>query len=219
MIFSACAADTTNEPNYFTRVWQVENGLPQNKIPSVVQTHDGYLWVGTYSGLARFDGVRFTVFDKKNTPGLHSQRVTALFESTDGTLWIGHESGEVTTCKDGKFQPLKILAAWDTRKISAITADEDGDVWLLNASGLLARVRDGLVRSPQTGPATKLLSLTRDNRGAIWVARDGRLSVLEHAQLRAVQLDWPLTNSTYVQGIGASRDGGLWVASNGRIRK
>ena len=49
-------------PNYFTRTWQVEDGLPQNKVTAVVQTRDGYLWVGTYNGLARFDGVRFTVF-------------------------------------------------------------------------------------------------------------------------------------------------------------
>ena len=50
-------------PNYFTRTWQVEQGLPQNKVTAVLQTRDGYLWVGTYNGLARFDGVRFTVFD------------------------------------------------------------------------------------------------------------------------------------------------------------
>ena len=219
LLVSARAAAATNVPNYFTRVWQVEKGLPQNKVTAVVQTQDGYLWVGTYSGLARFDGVRFTVFDNKNTPELHSSRVTSLFESSDGTLWIGQENGGVTTCKNGKFQPVKIRAAWINQKISGITADESGDVWLLNGNGLLARIRDGLMLSPETGTATKLLSLARANNGAIWVARDGRLSVLEHAQLRPVYPDWPLTNSTYVQGIGASRDGGLWVASNGRIRK
>jgi signal transduction histidine kinase/ligand-binding sensor domain-containing protein len=219
LVVCALAAEATPPPNYFTRVWQVEQGLPQNKITSVVQTHDGYLWVGTYSGLARFDGVRFTVFDKKDTPGLHSQRVTSLFEAADGTLWIGHENGEVTTSKDGKFQPVTIRAAWASRKISAITADAAGDLWLLNANALLARIRDGLVLSPESGLATKLLSFARATNGAIWVARDGRLSVLEHGQLRVVHPDWPLTNSTYVQGIGASRDGGLWVASNGRIRK
>jgi hypothetical protein len=55
-IFSALAAP----PNYFTRTWQVEQGLPQNKVTAVVQTRDGYLWVGTYNELAWFDGVRFT---------------------------------------------------------------------------------------------------------------------------------------------------------------
>ena len=90
-ICSAMAA-----PDYFTRTWQVEQGLPQNKVTAVVQTHDGYLWVGTYNGLARFDGIRFTVFDDNNTPELHSSRITSLFEADDGTLWIGTESGDVS---------------------------------------------------------------------------------------------------------------------------
>ena len=215
---SALAAGATNAPNYFMRVWQVENGLPQNKVTAVVQTHDGYLWVGTYSGLARFDGMRFTVFDDKNTLEMHSSRVTSLFESGDGTLWIGHENGAVTTCKDGKFRAVEIHAAWSSGKIYAITADENGDVWLLNEVGLLARVRDGLVLSPPAGAAVKLLSLARSTNGTIWVARDGRMSVLEHGQLRVFQDDGSVTN-TYVQGICASRDGGLWVSSNGHLHK
>ena len=68
-------------PNYFIRAWQVENGLPQNKVTAVLQTRDGYLWLGTYSGLARFDGVKFKVFDDNNTPELHSSRVTSLCEA------------------------------------------------------------------------------------------------------------------------------------------
>ena len=82
-------------PNYFTRTWQVEQGLPQNKVTAVMQTRDGYLWLGTYNGLARFDGVRFTVFNDNNTPELRSSRITSLFETADGTLWIGTESGDV----------------------------------------------------------------------------------------------------------------------------
>src|ERR1019366_5733878 len=74
-LFSAPAAP----PNYFTRAWQVEQGLPQNKVTAVVQTRDGYLWLGTYNGLARFDGVRFTVFNDNNTPELRSSRITSLF--------------------------------------------------------------------------------------------------------------------------------------------
>src|SRR5260370_17782767 len=57
---------------YYVHVWQTEDGLPGNAVPAVAQTHDGYLWVCTYDGLARFDGVRFTVFDDINTPGLRN---------------------------------------------------------------------------------------------------------------------------------------------------
>ena len=215
---SGVAAVSSNAPNFFVRVWPVERGLPQNKVTAVVQTRDGYLWVGTYSGLARFDGVNFKVFNEKNTPPMRSSRVTALFESGDGTLWIGHENGTVTACRDGIFSPVEIHATWGGGKIYAITADEAGDLWLLSETGLLARVRDGFVLAPQAGTATKLLSLARTTNGVIWIARDGRLSVLERGELRVIQLDSPPTNF-YVQGICASHDGGLWVAGEGRIRK
>jgi len=90
------ATPVSASPNYLVRAWQAEQGLPQNKVTAVLQTRAGYLWVGTYSGLARFDGVRFTVFDGNNTPELRNSRVTSLFESPDGTLWIGDESGQIT---------------------------------------------------------------------------------------------------------------------------
>jgi ligand-binding sensor domain-containing protein/signal transduction histidine kinase len=199
------------------RVWQVEEGLPQNTVTSVVQTRDGYLWIGTYSGLTRFDGVRFVVFDDKNTPEFHDRRITSLFESSDGTLWIGHENGQVTTYKTGKFRAVNTRAASSRSKIHSISTDEAGDVWLLNESGLLTRLRDGQTLSPQAGNS-KFLNLAHSTNGIIWVARDGCLSVLVHDQLRIIPLGEPITNS-YVQGVCPSRDGGLWVSSNGRIRK
>src|SRR5205814_1011613 len=105
--FPAAAAST-----YFTRTWQIEQGLPQNKVTAVVQTRDGYLWAGTFNGLARFDGVRFTVFDDNNTPELHSSRITSLFEAGDGALWIGTESGDVSRYQDGHFVAVPLHANW-----------------------------------------------------------------------------------------------------------
>jgi signal transduction histidine kinase/ligand-binding sensor domain-containing protein len=206
-------------PNYFTRTWQVENGLPQNKVTAVTQTHDGYLWLGTYGGLARFDGVQFKVFDDNNTPALHGSRVTSLFEAADGTLWIGDESGRVTQYKNGRFEAVEFHPDWSGGKIYDIASDETGDIWVLNESGLLARVRDGLVLTPETGTASKLVDMARSANGTIWVARDGRVSVLEKGHLRPLELNGAGVQNTYVMGIGASRDGGLWMAVDGRIRK
>lgn len=207
-------------PNYFVRAWQAEQGLPQSKVTAVVQGHDGYLWVGTYSGLARFDGVRFVVFDENNTPALRSSRVTSLFESADGVLWIGDESGQVTQYKNGQFKAVEFHPAWNGGKIYDIASDGAGDVWLLNESGQLARVRDGQVLAPEAGPVAKLVDMTRSAWGTIWIAREGRVSVLKRDQVHPLQFEGA-ENATYpyIQGIGASRDNGLWVASDGRIRK
>src|SRR6185312_3740480 len=75
--------------------WTADNGLPQNSVREIVQTQDGYLWFTTFDGLVRFDGVRFTVFKKSNSPGLPSNRFVSLFEDRSGDLWAGLETGEV----------------------------------------------------------------------------------------------------------------------------
>ncbi|MGA2853074.1 MAG: two-component regulator propeller domain-containing protein [Verrucomicrobiota bacterium] len=224
LVFAAIASfcfPVAAAPNYFTRIWQVEQGLPQNKVTAVVQTRDGYLWVGTYNGLARFDGVRFTVFDEKNTRELHSRRITSLFEATDGTIWIGTESGDVSQYKDGHFSSVPLRGNWGDGKIYAITADDAGDVWLMNGAGELARARDGKVLSPPSGTVTNVVSLTRGRDGTVWVNREGRVSLLKQGQLLPVELSEPgsKTYLTFIQGIAASRDGGLWVTSSGNIRK
>ena len=201
-------------PNYFTRTWQVEQGLPQNKVTAVVQTRDGYLWVGTYNGLARFDGVRFTVFDENNTPELHSSRITSLFESADGTLWIGTESGDVLQFQDGRFTGVPLHVNWSGGKIYAISADNAGDIWLLNEAGELARVRDGRLLLPAAGSVTKVVSLARAEDGTIWVEREGVVSALKDGRLTV-----EVSTNDYVQGICAARGGGFWVACNSGIRK
>src|ERR1700737_4285582 len=60
--------------------WTADNGLPQNSVSGIVQTRDGYLWLATVDGLARFDGVRFTVFNKSNSPGYINNRFPTLFQ-------------------------------------------------------------------------------------------------------------------------------------------
>ncbi|HMP80810.1 MAG TPA: two-component regulator propeller domain-containing protein, partial [Pirellulaceae bacterium] len=112
--------------NFVIRSWYAEDGLPQNAVTAAVQTRDGYLWLGTYTGLVRFDGVRFVVFDDHNTPALKNGRITSLYESADGTLWIGHETGNVTRFKAGRFEAVPIKAAWNGGKISGIGADNQG---------------------------------------------------------------------------------------------
>src|SRR5579864_8276955 len=62
-------ADEARIPSYFLRTWKTDRGLPDNAVAAVTQTHDGYIWVGTYGGLVRFDGVAFTAFNSLNEPG------------------------------------------------------------------------------------------------------------------------------------------------------
>ncbi len=77
---------------YAHQVWKTDAGLPQNSIQSILQTRDGYLWLGTERGLVRFDGVQFTVFDKGNTPGLRNSNAQTLFQDRAGDS-LGRDVG------------------------------------------------------------------------------------------------------------------------------
>ena len=216
LVANALAADAgdTNSPSYFIRSWKTENGLPDNAVTAAVQTRDGYLWLGTYGGLVRFDGAHFKVFNSANEPQLQSDRITGLFEDSKGVLWIGHERGDLTSFHDGKFTAENVHETGVRRKIPVIGEDDDGDIWLLNEEGTLLRVRDSTTYALPN--SVGVVGMVRDNGGKLWVTSGGKLATLEHGQL--------LTNDSalygnYVLGICASRDGGLWVVSDGAVKK
>src|SRR5215471_13061796 len=96
-------AASTGTGDYLIDVWTSENGLPNSSVTAIGQTLDGYLWVGTYNGLARFDGVRFKNFDPASTPELKNPRIFGLFTDPRGTLWISTFDGSVTSYRDGAF--------------------------------------------------------------------------------------------------------------------
>jgi ligand-binding sensor domain-containing protein/signal transduction histidine kinase len=218
LILTLFAREARGTSNYFTHLWQTEDGLPQNAVTSIIQTRDGYLWLGTYGGLARFDGIRFTRFDPSSYPQLKSSRVTSLLEDRDGYLWVGHETGEVVRFKQGRFEEMQVPSGWKGKKIVAICEDELSDFWLVSDEGLMSRLRDGLLLVPRAGGALGLVGIANDVAGHIWIARHGALSKMQHGKLVPMALDESGAD-TYVQGICPSRDGGLWVSFDGQIRK
>ncbi|MCP5103112.1 MAG: hypothetical protein GY950_07030, partial [bacterium] len=76
-----------------TEFYTTEDGLPQDTMTAIEQSSDGYLWLGTYEGLVRFDGIHFTIFNKANTPEMKSNTIKALFKDSDHGLWIGTTHG------------------------------------------------------------------------------------------------------------------------------
>lgn len=90
------------------KTWNTESGLPQNSINSIAQTQDGYIWLATRDGLARFDGVRFKIFQKANTPELPNNRLWSLFADAAGRLWIFAEnSDQLVVYEKGSFRNFR----------------------------------------------------------------------------------------------------------------
>lgn len=202
-----------------TGSWHVEAGWQEDTVTSVLQSREGYLWLGTYHGLVRYDGVRFSVFDSGNTPGLQNAVITSLYEAPDGVLWIGHETGQLTRFFQGQFQSVPLGTNWPGGAVEDITTDEEQNLWLLSVSGSLFRVRDGkLLSTAAAGQTAQNVSLARAPGGQTWIVNDGRLSMLQGGEL--VPFAFPDARpGDYYERILLSRDGGLWVVANGRLRK
>ena len=152
-------------------VWTTENGLPQNSVNAIVQTRDGYLWLATMDGLARFDGVRFTVFNRANTQGIKSNRLTALCEDGEGGLWIGTEDSGVIRYKDGVFTTYTTA--------EGLPGDQVYEIHFAPESLLLVHTGKGVVRwdgaqfVPYTADNERFTRLqdgpsTVDDEGGLW---------------------------------------------------
>src|SRR5262249_58995499 len=120
-------AEPPSAPPLGHRAWDAESGLPQNSVQAIVQGSDGFLWIATQSGLARFDGIRFQVFEPATSPGLPDLDVRSLAQSGDGTLWIGTFSG-LASYRDGAFRSAPIAGQEDSHVFALRTAP-DGTVW------------------------------------------------------------------------------------------
>src|SRR4051794_31221929 len=97
-----CFAIASVRAQYRIDQWTADDGLPQNSVYGIVQTHDGYLWLATLDGLARFDGVHFKVFNKSNSPGIINNRFVSLFETAGGDLWGGTEESGAVRYRSGR---------------------------------------------------------------------------------------------------------------------
>ena len=116
---------------YHIDSWTTENGLPQNVIRDICQSPDGYLWLATMDGLVRFDGVRFTVFNRSNMAGIAGNRFTSLLCLANGDIWAGTETSGLTQYHQGAFKTYTTLDGLPSDDIYDVIGDDDGRVWAL----------------------------------------------------------------------------------------
>jgi ligand-binding sensor domain-containing protein/signal transduction histidine kinase len=161
---------------YRIDVWQTSDGLPGNAVTSIKQTADGYLWIGTLNGLARFDGVRFKVFGEGS--GLPNNRVLCLLAARDGSLWIGTDGGGLASYREGTFRALTRKDGLSSDTVMALAEDAAGRIRAGTAEGLSTWTDGKFV------PDTTLASASGQPVSALTIDRDDGLWVLVGAELR-----------------------------------
>ena len=135
--WSGPALNSGSQPaEYVSRTWRTQDGLPENKIRAISQTPDGYLWAGTSSGLARFDGVRFVVYARFNTPSMTDDNIRALATARDGSLWVATDGGGLLHYKDGRFQSFGPNEGLANEFVGSVLEDRQGNVWAGTNRGL-----------------------------------------------------------------------------------
>lgn len=215
---SALALDSRRDLSQFNHdVWLTESGLPQNTVHAIAQTRDGYVWIGTEEGLARFDGIKFTVFDKQNTPQIKSNYIRTLLADRQGALWIGTAEGLVRML-DGKFTLFTTNEGLPSDTIQAVYEDRESNLWVATATGL------GVFKS---GALTKfttrerliggsIQALFEDADGALWIATPYGVARVKGDEFTNYTVRDGLASNS-VRAIQQDRDGRLWFGSLGGL--
>ncbi|MBS2024652.1 MAG: hypothetical protein JST92_19795, partial [Deltaproteobacteria bacterium] len=221
-------AQDTGVP-YLIENWDADRGLPHGSVTCLAQTHDGYLWLGTFNGLARFDGVRFTVFRPPAVP-FPEAAVLALFVDAQGTLFASG-FGWLAVRQGGEFRLLDEAHGYPKGlRVASLAQDEDERLWVGFQDGSVRRWDDGrLVEGgapglPAAGDFAGAALLVRALDHTVWLRRKDGLFHLENpargAAPSAVTSRWVEEASLRghrLLGIGAAVSGGVWLAEAERV--
>jgi signal transduction histidine kinase/CheY-like chemotaxis protein/ligand-binding sensor domain-containing protein len=202
---------------YIHESWSTVDGLPQDNVVAIAQTPDGYLWLGTEEGLARFDGVRFTVFDKSNTPELKSSFISALLVDQTGSLWIGTGGGGVLRMRDGKFVAFTTRNGLSNNSVLSLGEDREQGIWIGTEGGGVNRFKDGkfTVYNSKIGLVDDaVFSIFAARDGSVWFGTGGGLSQLKDGSFRNFTVQEGLPNKN-VRAVFEDQEGTLWVGTNG----
>lgn len=189
VLFLVCAGSPVSRglgaasADFVVRNWMNEDGLPQASVTSIIQTRDGYLWLGTFNGLVRFDGVRFTTFTTVNTPDLPSDWITFLFEDGSGYFWIGTRSG-LACWRDGKLVRASTPAKLDTAEISRMVEPQPGTLIVSTDRGIFRLgTKNEEIPVPEPEWPTRQSWLTLAPDGTIWLAHRFTLYTISGGEL------------------------------------
>lgn len=221
---NAQALDPTRAiSQYAHTAWRNRDGYFASAPSAITQTEDGYIWVGTATGLLRFDGVRFTLWTApKEGSELQSAEILSLLASRDGSLWIGTARGLARW-----YNGVLTNYASNPVHINSIHEDQGGHIWIIRS-----RIHDGTgplceavgsklnCYGKEDGiPEPQATSLALDSSENFWIGGDGEMTRwTPHSARTFPTLDRRRNYHTQIGSLAPSVDGGLWVGLSGTGR-
>ncbi|MBI2516325.1 MAG: ATP-binding protein [Opitutae bacterium] len=203
---------------YLVRSWDIETDISASGLNCLCLSREGFLWLGAFEGLIRFDGIQFTRENFPDSSPIHGNNITALWESDQGVLWIGCESGEMFSWDYHRGQLTQQPQRWPAQSVRSIAGDGRGDIWLALDTHDIVRLRDGwTLHAPPSATAS-------GNVQHLLSTSDGRLyqqfgTVL---QLQGGSKEQPYWQELQLPGVIIQRiapsPGGQWIFANDRIR-
>jgi len=208
-------AQESSFKNYVVSNWGMEEGLPQSSVNDIIQTKDGYIWLATFGGLVRFDGLSFTTFNRSNTEGLRSDRILQLFEATNGDIWITTEDGLIRY-QNKEFKSF-VLGQEEFQVYSPLTLDEDdkGRLWISSHSRIFKFEDESFIEvavSKNINEAKKALS---NNAGAILTFHKQVYRSMGDSVYQVINLEDDISNSVIISIEYPENSARYLIATNG----
>jgi signal transduction histidine kinase/ligand-binding sensor domain-containing protein/DNA-binding response OmpR family regulator len=199
---------------YVHRVWNSDDGLPQNSVQALLQTNDGYIWIGTQEGLVRFNGLEFKVFTKTNTDAIRHNDVRVLYQDRAGALWIGTFGGGLVRYQDGQFTTYTAQSGLSNNSISAILQDRQGNLWVGTDNGLNEFVGGKIVVFNRTNGLSdnRVRAIAEDREGKLVVAGRYGLDVMVNGSRIVPYLPEILSRKS-AQALFLDNGGSLWIGT------
>ncbi len=192
--------------------WQMPDGLPQSSAQTIARTPDGYLWIGTQEGLARFDGTRFTVFDSGNEPAIPSKNISSLFVDRGGQLWVGTRAG-VAVVVNGRFETLPQAGELAHAYVRTMGQGAGGRLWVGTETGLF-EIDSGHVTSYAHADGLtdeRIRAVVEDSGGSVWVGTESGL--VHRVGNRFETVKFAGSDHFSATALLADGDGSLWIGS------
>lgn len=204
-------------PQYIHDTWNVRDELPHPTVQAILQTRDGYIWLGTHGGLARFDGLKFVTFGTNEDGGIRDNRIACLMEARDGSLWIGTDGGGLSRLTGGQWTSYSVQEGLAHERIKAMIEGKDGALWIATYGGGLIRCKDGRFSNytEKHGLADKhVLSLCEDHTGVLWIGTRRGLNRMVSGKITKY-FEEPAFLDSAIPSLYEDREGRVWVSATG----